>query len=323
MPGDRPNVLVAWHLVDAVADDFATRFNVRDITEMSDPRAWLAANGSTIRGFAHSYLGKVDAAFLEMLPALEIISHFGVGYDDVDVAAAARRNIVVTNTPDVLTDEVADLTVGLLIATVRRIPQAERHLREGLWASSGRFPLSATLRGKRVGILGLGRIGQAVATRLEAFGLTIAYNGRHRQPGVPYAYYPTAVALASAVDILVVATPGGEGTRRLIDAGLLKALGPNGVLINVARGSVVDEAALVQALNDGTIAAAGLDVFEDEPCAPAALIACDNAVLLPHIAAASFATRDAMARLVLDNLASWFDGKGPLTPVAETPWPQR
>ncbi len=264
---------------------------------------------------------RIDGDFMERLPKLEIVSNFGVGYDAIDAHAAAERGIVVTNTPDVLTEEVADIAVGLLLCVVRQLPQAERHLRAGKWLA-GAYPLTATLRGRRIGILGLGRIGKAVALRLEAFGVTIAYHGRNRQPDVPYRYYPSLMAMAEDVDTLVSVAPGGASTRHLIGAEVLKALGPEGIVVNVGRGSVVDERALIEALGSGTILSAGLDVFEDEPRVPAELIAMDHIVLLPHVGSASHHTREAMGQLQVDNLVSWFAGKGPVTPVAETPWPR-
>jgi lactate dehydrogenase-like 2-hydroxyacid dehydrogenase len=199
------------------------------------------------------------------------------------------------------------------------LPQAERHLRAGLWPS-GAFPLTASLHGRAMGILGLGRIGKAIARRAEAFGLNIAYHGRHKQDGVAYPYYPTPLALAEACDILMVAAPGGPETHHVVDARVLAALGRDGVLVNIARGSLVDETALIAALSDGVILAAGFDVYEHEPNVPAELIALDNAVLLPHVASATRHTRTAMANLVVDNLLSWVDGKGPLTPTPGTPW---
>jgi lactate dehydrogenase-like 2-hydroxyacid dehydrogenase len=259
---------------------------------------------------------------MSRLPALEIVSSFGVGYDNVDAGAAAERGIVVTNTPDVLNDEVADLTLGLLIATIRQIPQAERYLRAGGWLEKP-YPLTATLRGRKVGIVGLGRIGKAIARRVEGFGVEVHYHGRSRQPDVVYPYHPSVGALAEACDVLIVITPGGAETRHLIDAAVLRALGPAGILINVARGSVVDEEALIEALRSGTILAAGLDVYADEPRVPQALIDMEHVVLLPHVASASVHTRNAMGQLVVDNLTAWFAGRGPLTPVAETPWPRR
>jgi lactate dehydrogenase-like 2-hydroxyacid dehydrogenase len=282
--------------------------------------AMMKAAAARVRGVAagasHELL---DEAFFRRFPKLEILASCGVGYDHIDAKAAARRGIIVTNTPDVLTEEVADTALGLLICTVRRLPQADAYLRAGHWLKEP-FPFTDTLRGKKIGIVGLGRIGKAIARRAEAFGLDIAYHSRSHQPGVPYLYFPTLKGLAEAVDILMVITPGGTGTKHLINAEILAALGKKGVLINVARGSVVDEKALIAALKAGTIASAGLDVFEDEPQVPADLIAMGNVALFPHVGSASVHTRNAMGNLVVDNLKSWFSGKGPLTPVAETPW---
>jgi lactate dehydrogenase-like 2-hydroxyacid dehydrogenase len=261
--------------------------------------------------------GRTDAALFDLLPNLEIVSSFGVGYDNVDAEAAAMRGIVVTNTPGVLDEEVADLAVGLLLATVRQIPQGDRHVREGRWAERP-FPLSPTLRGRRVGIVGLGGIGKAIARRLDGFGVDIAWHGRRAQPDVAYPYHPTLPGLAEASDVLIVIVPGGPGTRHLINEAILAALGPDGILINVSRGSVVDEQALVAALQSRTILAAGLDVYEDEPHVPEALTAMPQLVLLPHVGSATAHTRDAMGKLVSDNLAAWFQEGRPLTPVAES-----
>lgn len=314
----KPHILLPAPMPADVIDALDGRFVLHRLWEQGDPDAALARIAPDIRGLAVSTLaGTIDAAWLDRLPALEIVASFGVGYDNVDAAAAAGRGIVVTNTPGVLDDEVADLAVGLLLATLRRIPQADRHVREGRWPA-GPFPLSPTLRGRRIGIIGLGAIGKAVARRLEGFGVPIAYHGRSRQAGVDYPYHPTPVALAAASDVVIVIVPGGSGTEHLIDAPVLAALGPDGVLINVARGSVVDEVALVAALQAGTIGGAGLDVFADEPNVPQALLAMPNVVLLPHIGSASHATRAAMGGLVVDNLVAWFDSGRALTPVPET-----
>ena len=275
-----------------------------------DPDA--AARGIAVSG-GHA---SVDAAFAERFPALEIVANSGVGYDHIDAAALADRGIVVTNTPDVLTEEVADLAVGLLLATVRRLPQADRHVRTGMWPK-GAFPLTPTLRGRTVGILGLGRIGKAIARRLEGFGVEIEYHGREQQAGVPYRYHATVLDLATSCDVLIVTVPGGPSTKQLIRYETLEALGPDGILLNVARGSVVDETALIRALQNRTILAAGLDAFEDEPRVPDALIAMEQVVLLPHVGSGSEHTRLAMGRLMIDNLVSWFEGRGPLTPVPE------
>src|SRR5262245_54334201 len=248
-----------------------------------------------------------NAAFMDGLPRLAIIALFGVGYDMVAAKEAALRNVVVTNTPDVLTEEVADTAVGLLLNTVRELPRAEAWLRTGRWVRDGIYPLTPlTLRGRRVGIHGLGRIGTAIARRLEAFGLPVAYHSRRPVPGVGYPYHPTLKDLAAAVDTLISVVPGGPATEKAIDAEVLAALGPNGVLVNIGRGSTVDEAALADALARGTIAAAGLDVFADEPNVPQALLDAPNATLLPHVGSASQQTRRAMADLVVDNLAEWF-----------------
>ncbi|GJD78313.1 2-ketogluconate reductase [Methylobacterium gregans] len=314
-----PEILMLRPMHTVVAEGLGARHTLHRLDTAADPEALLAEVAPRIRGLAVGAQTPVDAALMDRLPNLEIIANFGVGYDTVDARAAAARGIVVTNTPDVLTDEVADLTLGLLLATLRRIPQAERYLRAGRWPEAP-FPLSPSLRGRRIGILGLGRIGQAIARRLEGFGVAIAYHGRSRQADVPYAYHPTLLGLAEAVHVLIVVAPGGPETAGLIDAAVLRALGPEGVLINVARGSLVDEAALAAALREGTIQAAGLDVFAKEPHVPAELIGLDNAVLLPHVGSASHHTRAAMGQLVVDNLLSWFEGRGPLTPVAETPW---
>ncbi|WP_328702854.1 2-hydroxyacid dehydrogenase [Arenibaculum pallidiluteum] len=316
-------ILLGGPMPPLVMDGVATSFTAHRPWEAADPAAYLAGIGPRIRGLATSSShGRIDDAYLAHLPRLEIIASYGVGYDSIDVAAAARRGIVVTNTPDVLTDEVADLALGLLLATVRQLPQADRFLRSGRWLEKS-FPLTATLRERKVGILGLGRIGKAIARRCEAFGLPIAYHGRHRQDDLPYAFYGTPAELAAAVDVLMVVTPGGTGTRHLVDASVLQALGPTGILINVSRGSVVDEAALIRALRDGTILSAGLDVFEDEPRVPSELVEMEHVVLLPHVGSGSVHTRNAMGQLVVDNLAAWFSGKGPLTPVPETPWAGR
>ncbi|WBO23147.1 2-hydroxyacid dehydrogenase [Sphingomonas abietis] len=314
----KPQILMTAPMNPAVIDALDKAFALHRLWEQDDKPAFLAAVGPEIRGVATSTLfGRVDDTLFAQLPALEIVASFGVGYDNVDAAAAAARGVVVTNTPGVLDEEVADLTLGLLLATLRRIPQADRFVRDGRWAK-GSFPLSPTLRGRRVGIVGLGNIGKAVARRLEGFGVAIAYHGRSRQADIGYDFHATPVALAEACDVLIVIVPGGAGTSHLIDADVLAALGPQGVLINVARGSVVDEAALVQALQAGTILAAGLDVFAHEPQVPDALIAMPNVVLLPHIGSASEHTRAAMGQLLVDNLAAWFADRRPLTAVPET-----
>ncbi len=281
------------------------------------PRLRLIATGVPILADGVSY--PISAAFLARFPKLELVANLGVGYDNIDVAACAARGVVVTNTPDVLTEETADTAFGLLLCVIRQFPQGDRYLRAGKWLKAG-FPLTASLRGRTMGIVGLGRIGRAIARRGEAFGLKIVYNGRKAQADAPWPFYERLEDMARACDILMVSTPGGPATRNLIDARILDALGPQGVLINIARGSVVDEPALIAALREGRILSAGLDVFAREPEVPAELVAMDHVVLLPHVGSASHATRDAMSALVVDNAVSFAQGRGPLTPVAETPW---
>jgi len=316
-------ILMPRPMAPRVIEQLDARFTLHRLWEADDADAFIAQHASRIRGVATGggASGRVDKALIDALPALEIVASFGVGYDHVDAAYAGTKGVVVTNTPDVLTDEVADLAIGLLLATLRKLPQADRYLREGRWLEKP-FPLSPTLRERRIGILGYGRIGKAIARRLDAFDVEVVYHGRREQADAPHRYYADLEAMARDVDTLVVITPGGTGTQKLVDARILEALGPEGVLINVARGSVVDEAALIAALRDGTILSAGLDVFEKEPQVPQELIEMDHVVLLPHVGSASVHTRNAMAQLVVDNLVAWFDGKPPLTPVPETPSPR-
>lgn len=314
-------LLLTRPLHTSAIDDRLDDFILHKMWEATDPDALIAEVGARARGVI-AVGAAVDEALIARLPKLEIIANFGVGYDKVDVAAASRRGIIVTNTPNVLDEEVADLAIGLLLATVRRIPQADRHVREGHWLTAP-FPLTASLRGRRIGILGLGNIGLAIARRLAGFDVEIAYHNRRPKPDVPYCYHDTAGALAEAVDVLIVMVPGAPETRHLVDAALLRKLGPNGILINVSRGSVVDEEALIAALANGTILAAGLDVFEAEPAVPDALIAADNAVLLPHVGSASDHTRRLMSELVIRNIYSWFSGEPPVTPVNAGALPAR
>jgi len=251
---------------------------------------------------------------MDAMPSLRAIVHFGVGYETTDVSYARSKGIVVSNTPDVLTDCVADLAVGALIDVLRRLSAAERFVRRGDWAH-GQFPLAVKVTGKRVGILGLGRIGRAIAHRLAAFDCVLSYHSRHEVPDVPYRYADSPAALASSVDVLVVATSGGPATAGLVSAPVLEALGPAGYLVNIARGSVVDEPALVAALESGTIAGAALDVFADEPNVPPVLLGMDNVVLLPHIASATTETREAMGELAFRNLRQFVTEGTLVTPV--------
>ena len=305
----KPDLLAATPLPPFLREPLAAEFTLHaDLA---------AAPRERIRGIVGMGSAKVTGDLLAALPAVEIVSIMGVGYDEVDVAAAKARGVVVTHTPGVLDDDVADLAIALAINVAREIPRAERYLRAGRWAAGGPPPLATKFSGARFGLVGMGRIGRAIARRAEAFDMRIGYTARSAKPELPYAFYPDVVALAAASDFLVVITIGGAGTRKLVGAEALEALGRNGYLINVARGSVVDETALVAALTSGTIAGAALDVFENEPHVPEALLALDNVVVVPHIGSATRATRQAMADLARENLELHFAGKPPKTPVPE------
>lgn len=308
-----PEILIPEPLPAWAVELLRGAFTVHDLVGDPDPEATVARVAPAVRGIACD--GHVGADLIGALPGLEIIASNSVGVDGIALGAAAARGITVTNTPGVLTDCVADLGLGLLLAVTRRICQADRYVRAGRWVTDGPLPLGWSLKGKTLGVLGLGRIGQAVATRAEAFGMSIAYHSRSPVPGVTYAYADSARALAARSDALVVCTPGGAGTRKLVDAEVLAALGPNGILVNVARGSVVDESALVEALTAGTIRGAGLDVFENEPNAPPALFGLDNVVVQPHHGSGTVETRRAMGELMIENLRLHFAGKPVLTAV--------
>ena len=312
----RPHILAVAKLAPFFMSQLQASFEVHDRVHETDNAAFSRI-APLIRGIAGGGESKVPLTLLQQLPALEVISLMGVGYDGVDVAAAIEKNIPVTHTPNVLNDEVADLAIGLMLSVARRIPLADRYVRAGRWAKEGPMPLARKVSGARLGIVGLGRIGQAIATRAEAFGMSIAYTARSAKAELVYDFYPTAAALAAAVDFLIVITPGGAGTKHMINAEVLAALGAGGYLINVARGSVVDEAALLDALQRGVIAGAGLDVFEKEPHPLEALWSLDNVVLTPHMASATVQTRHAMADLAADNLRAHFAGQPLLTPVPE------
>lgn len=289
------------------------RFAAHKLWLEKDRDAYIASVADRITAAATSGARGMDAATMDRLPKLKLISHFGVGVDSVDTEAARRRGIAVTNTPDVLTEDVADLTVALLLATVRRIPQGDRYVREGKWAQAA-FPLTDTMQGRTLGIVGMGRIGRAIARRAEAFNLKIAYQGPRRKADVPWPHFADPVALARESDFLAIACPGGEATRGLVNRAVIEALGPRGVLVNISRGSVVDEPALLAALKDGRLGAAGLDVFHNEPRIDEAFLALDNVVLQPHVGSATHPTRAAMGQLVIDNLEAFFAGRPLQTP---------
>ncbi|KRE27959.1 hydroxyacid dehydrogenase [Mycobacterium sp. Soil538] len=299
-------------LAKTLADDYAARTLPDSTTERA---TFLAEHGADVTAAVTSGRTGVDAALMAALPNLGAIINFGVGYDTTDVDAAAARGIGVSNTPDVLTDCVADTAVGLMIDTLRQFSASDRFVRAGRWPVDGTYPLTRQVSNTRVGIIGLGRIGQAIAHRLSAFGCSISYHNRHRVPDSPYTYAASPAELAGGVDVLVVAAAGGDGTRGLVSAEVLDALGPQGYLVNIARGSVVDQDALVSALLNGRLAGAGLDVFADEPKVPEELFALNNVVLLPHVGSGTVQTRAAMEALTLRNLDSFLTTGRLVTPV--------
>jgi lactate dehydrogenase-like 2-hydroxyacid dehydrogenase len=324
MAGEKPDVLLVGYRKPVLVAGLEPKITLHVPMEAKDPEALIKSVADKVRAIAIAYTAnKLDAAFMQRFPKLEQISSFGVGYDHIDAKWAGAHGIVVTNTPDVLNEEVADTALGLLLCTVREFPQAERYLRAGKWVEK-HYPLTkATLRDRTVGMVGMGRIGKAIAKRLEAFGVPVVYHSRNPQAGVAYKYYPKLVDMARDVDTLMVIVPGGPSTKDMINPEVLKALGPRGILINMARGSVVDEPALIEALKNRTIYSAGLDVFAKEPQVPKELMEMDHVVLLPHLGSASEATRAAMDQLVVDNILAWAAGKPPLTPVPETPYPPK
>jgi lactate dehydrogenase-like 2-hydroxyacid dehydrogenase len=322
MAADKIELLQTGPVPPFVEEQLDQLFFARKLHKAADREAFLGEVSPNVRAIVSFGALPITGPLMQKMPKLEIVGNFGVGYDSVDANWAGEHGIVVTNTPGVLDEEVADTTIGLLINTVRQLPQSERYLRAGKWLEKP-FPLSPTLRNRKIGIVGMGRIGQAIARRIQAMGLPIAYHSRRPAAGVAYRHYPNLVDMARNVDVLIAIVPGGAATKHMIDREVLEALGPNGVLINVARGSVVNEQALIEALREKKILSAGLDVFADEPRVPQELIEMENVVLLPHVGSASVETRRAMGQLVVDNLKSWAAGKGPLTPVPETPWPPK
>ena len=309
----KPEILVVAKMWPPYMEALQAEFVVHDRTHETDPAAFAAA-APRIKAIAGGGESQVTRELMSQLPALEMISVFGVGYDRYDVPAARERDISVTNTPDVLTDDVADMGISLMLSVARGVPQADKYVRAGKWPS-GPMPLARKVSGARLGIVGLGRIGGAIARRAEGFGMSIVYTSRHQKNDSNFVYYPSPAALAAEVDFLMVITPGGAGTKGLINAEVLSALGSKGYLINIARGSVVDQTALITALQNGVISGAALDVFEDEPNVPEVLCAMNNVVLTPHIASATWQTRCAMADLAFGNLQAHFAGKPLLTPV--------
>lgn len=308
----KPEILQMTPLMARITDALEAAYRVHRYWDAADKPALLARIAPDVRAIATN--GKAPREVIAALPRLELISSFGVGYDGVDVAACREHGVRLTNTPDVLNDAVAELTLGLMIALCRRIPQADFHVREGLWLE-GAYPLTGELTGRRVGILGLGRIGKEIARRCQAFRMRVAYHGRTEQPFEPYEYYADLEAMARDVDWLVVIAPASPETKGIVSRRVLEALGPEGCLVNVARGSLVDEPALVEMLQSGALGGAALDVFADEPRVPEVLFGLDNVVLSPHQGSATVKTRNAMADLVVANLAAHFAGNPLLTPV--------
>jgi hydroxypyruvate reductase len=303
----QPDIIVTAPLPPFLYDPLKADFRCHDYAQAADKAAFLAGCGAAIRGLVQGGGTVTPTTLLDALPALEIISVFGVGYDGVPVDYCRTRGIKVTNTPDVLTDDVADVAVGLVLMTGRGFVRANRFVQAGDWSKRGP-ELATKLSGKTAGILGLGRIGKAIAQRLSAMGMQIAYTGRKPQ-AVAYRFIADLKGLAAASDFLIVACPGGAATKNAVNAEVLAALGKKGTLVNIARGSIVDEPALVHALQEGIIKAAGLDVFADEPNIPAPLLAMANVVLLPHVGSATQETRKAMGDLCKANLDTWFAGK--------------
>ena len=311
----KPDVLAVAKLHPLYRQALDAVYTVHERLHETDPVAF-AALAPRVVGVASTGEASVPGSLLAQLPKARVVSVFGVGYDGVDIPAALAHGIPVTHTPEVLTDDVADLALGLVLSVARRISQADQFVRAGRWPD-GPYPLGRKVSGARMGIVGMGRIGKAIARRASGFGMSIAYTARTRKPDSDFRFFPTALALAAEVDFLVVITPGGAGTRHLINAEVLQALGPRGFLVNVARGSVVDEQALIAALQNGTIAGAGLDVYANEPHVPTALWDMPQVVLTPHMASATTETRQAMADLAFANMQAGTSGQPLHTPVPE------
>jgi lactate dehydrogenase-like 2-hydroxyacid dehydrogenase len=304
----KPEIVLTTRIFPPTQAILEKEFTCHKLHEASDREALLKEVAPRVRAVATFGAAGANAKLMDALPELELISNFGVGVDAIDLEAAKKRGVIVTNTPDVLNDCVADTALALTLNVMRKYPQAEAYLRSGYWATRGDYPLATSLGGKTMGVLGLGRIGEAIARRALTFGMKIRYHNRQRKD-VPYAYDADAVALAKNSDVLMIATPGGAGTKAMVGAKVLDALGPHGYVVNIARGSVVDEPALLEYLQHGKIAGAGLDVFANEPRISAAFFALDNAVIFPHVGSATNETRTAMGNLQIENLRLHFAGK--------------
>ena len=310
----KPEIVIIGPMYPPTQTRLEQLFTAHRLWEAADREVFLREIAPRVRGIAVYALHGCPASVIEALPKLEIIGCFGIGVDAIDLAAAKKRGVRVTNTPDVVTDDTADTALALMLAVERRIAEGDRFVRRGRWRE-GELRFGRSLGGRRLGIVGLGRIGRAIARRAEAFGMQIGYSGPREKPDAPYRFFADLLALAEWSEILAVACPGGAATRHLVGREVIAALGPGGSLVNIARGSVVDEAALVAALREGRLGAAGLDVFANEPDVPPALLDLENVVLMPHTGSATHETRTAMGDLVIDNLVAHFAGRPLLTPV--------
>ena len=304
----KPEIIITARGHAGTMATLQSEFTAHLLHEAPDRNAFFMQHAAAVRGLATFGPMPVDGKVMDALPRLEIIANFGVGVDAINLEDARKRNIIVTNTPDVLNEAVADTAIALVLNTVRKFPQSEVYLRAGNWATRGPYPLTTDIGGKTLGILGLGRIGEAIARRAVACGMTIRYHNRNRKP-VAYAYDPDPVTLARNSDVLMVVTPATAETARIISAKVLDALGPDGYVVNIARGSVVDEPVLLRYLQEKRIAGAGLDVFADEPRVPPEFFSLDNAVLFPHVGSATVETRKGMGDLQVENLRLHFAGK--------------
>jgi lactate dehydrogenase-like 2-hydroxyacid dehydrogenase len=313
----KPDIAQFMGMSSQLTDRLEPHFTLHQIADADEAGKLSDEARGKIRGIALSGGDRLDETAMALFPALEIVSCNGVGYDGIDAKTAVRRGIMVTHTPGVLDDEVANTTIALTLAVTRRIVALDRYVRQGRWAKEGNAPLTLGLAGKHVGIAGMGRIGRTIAGKLSVFHCDISYFARNERKDLAYRYYADLRRLAHDCDILIVIVPGGAATRNLIDASVIGALGPDGTLINVSRGSVVDEPALVDALTSGRLGAAGLDVFANEPHVPEALFGLENVVLLPHVGSATRETRKSMADLAVENLVSWFANAKAVTPVPE------
>ncbi|UMA67087.1 2-hydroxyacid dehydrogenase (plasmid) [Roseivivax marinus] len=313
---DKPELLVVWPMRARQMDELASRYELLRYDEAEDKPGFLKAQcGRVTAALTNGSWGGMSREMLQHLPALRLVASSGVGYDSIDVAACTEAGVTVTNTPGVLDDDVADLAIVLMVSARRGLMQAHEHIRSGTWAQEGPRPLGSRSAGKRLGIAGYGRIGQAIARRAEAMSMEIAYYARSERPDSAHRFEPDLLRLAEWCDILVLALPGGAGTRGVVDGDVIRAIGPHGTLVNIARGSVVDETALIEALEQGALGSAGLDVFSNEPNVDDRLRALQNVALTPHVGSATVETRSDMAQLVVDNIGAFFEGRRPLTPV--------